>query len=383
VDHVRSIGAHTTSPATRSIGDESLPRKADHIYAETNGTYRYMGAQACLNTPSVTREDDLLEVNPCQFALNLDLSLPLPTVDGRTHLHLMQAYTTAVDTFYPLLTDREHSLGSDLATSSAADRFTLFMVYSIACRLTPNSAERWHILGHCCYKEAMSLLDSCTAEADSITLKSVLLLAIHALLLPKSGNLGQQIALASRLAIEIGTQDLSPTETANLENMHSTIFCLENAMSSTLDRPATFHEPAWELIYDHSTPSKYLCSLYRVQHRFRRRKAATHTIKLPKEPPLDSHLLIVLRQTELMLNPTAQNAITLLSALSSHNSLETFLLPHWVYRTAILILESRTTLDPSQVLQSYGEACELLSRYARRWPEVTVLYRKIKHHLKS
>jgi hypothetical protein len=313
--------------------------------------------------------------------LGLELSVQLPAIDAQTHLHLMQAYTAAIDIVFPLLTDRDHSLRPDLANANAADRFTLFMIYSIACCLVSNTDERWHLLGKSCHKEAMLLLDSCTAEADITTLKSILLLAIHSLTDPQSGNLGQQIALASRLVIELGTQDLPPEHSALLESMYSIVFCLENDMCGALDRPATLLEPTWELSFDPTNPSRYLCSLYRVQNCFRKRKLKSSS-HLPNEVT-NSLLQVALKQTELMLSPTAAHASQLLSAFANHTGLETFLMPHWAYRAALIVLDNRTALEPCQVLEAYGEACELLSQYATKWPEVSVLLQNVKRQLKN
>jgi hypothetical protein len=84
-------------------------------------------------------------------------------------------------------------------------------------------------------------------DPNIATLRAVILLAIHSSFDPKSGNSGQQIALAGRLAFDLEAkaelQELQPKEVEILRNMHMTIFSMENHIASTLDRPALFPEP--------------------------------------------------------------------------------------------------------------------------------------------
>jgi hypothetical protein len=93
----------------------------------------------------------------------------------------------------------------------------------------------------------MEHLEAATVEPTIDTLRAVLLLAINSLFDPKTGNIGQQVALATRLAYNLEAQrelqELAPDEVDVLRNMHMTIFSIENEIASTLDRPATFPEP--------------------------------------------------------------------------------------------------------------------------------------------
>ena len=143
------------------------------------------------------------------------------------------------------------------------------MMYSIACHTIPNSAKRqdarnlWHSSGkqahyqaNCLkyrnlagkfYNKAMEHVEAATLEPIIDTLRAVLLMAINSLFDPKSGNIGQQIALAARIAYSLEAkadqEESSPENTEMLRNMHMTIFSIENEIASTLDRPATFPEP--------------------------------------------------------------------------------------------------------------------------------------------
>jgi hypothetical protein len=143
------------------------------------------------------------------------------------------------------------------------------MVYSIACYQEPGAnrkkdpkyqwpssgkldfhhlaSEKYRVLAEQFFNRAMEHLEASTVEPTITTLRAVLLLAINSLFDPKSGNIGQQVALATRLALNLEAtlelQEISPEDTEMIRNMHSTIFSIENEIASTLDRPATFPEP--------------------------------------------------------------------------------------------------------------------------------------------
>jgi hypothetical protein len=149
------------------------------------------------------------------------------------------------------------------------ETFSLNMIYSIACHIIPNTAKRqdarnlWkssgkqaHYQANCLryrtladkfYNRAMEHVEAATLEPTIDTLRAVLLMAINSLFDPKSGNIGQQIALSARIAYSLEAKAEQEASTASntemLRNMHMTIFSIENEIASTLDRPATFPEP--------------------------------------------------------------------------------------------------------------------------------------------
>jgi len=144
------------------------------------------------------------------------------------------------------------------------------MIYSIACYVLPNTGKKqpnnqgWNPTGRLAYHQANSIryrslatqyfadamehLELATLEPNIDTIRSVLLLAINSSFDPMSGNIGQQVALAGRLAFDLESkgalQELEPNDIELLHAMHMTIFSLENQIASTLDRPALFPEPA-------------------------------------------------------------------------------------------------------------------------------------------
>jgi hypothetical protein len=186
---------------------------------------------------------------------------------------LLDLYLEVIQPVYPIL-DRSMPVGRYLVEDVPADLtpteiFTLNMIYSISCYILPNTGKKhdpqhsWHSSGRLSYHQANSLkyralateyynkamehLEAATMDPNIATLRAVLLLAIHSSFDPKSGNSGQQIALAARLAFDLEQkgelQELQPNEIELLHNMHMTIFSLENQVASTLDRPALFPEP--------------------------------------------------------------------------------------------------------------------------------------------
>lgn len=171
---------------------------------------------------------------------------------------------------YPIIDVSHRYLQLDVPVDLAPiETFSLNMIYSIACHVIPNSAKRqdarnlWQSSGkqaryqsNCLryrnlagrfYDKAMVYVEEATLEPVVDTLRAVLLMAINSLFDPKSGNIGQQIALAARLAYSLETkakqEGTTPEDAEMLRNMHMTIFSIENEIASTLDRPATFPEP--------------------------------------------------------------------------------------------------------------------------------------------
>jgi hypothetical protein len=241
----RSAVATSNSTADVHSSFAKREQEADHVFSYANGSYRYLGGRSGLAAAIDILEDrDLKELS----VPPVDLELMLDETKIRPHIyaHMGQIYLTKIEPFFPLLDDSLRDLVlTPLANSSTSlQKFILFMIYSISCQLmrSPNE-HRWLSLGECFRKQAMSLLEVCTSEPTISTLRVILLLAIYTLIEPKEGNIGQQIALASRLAIDLASHDLNRENAASLQQMYTVIFCLENEVATSLDRPTTFPEP--------------------------------------------------------------------------------------------------------------------------------------------
>lgn len=183
---------------------------------------------------------------------------------------LLELFIETIQPVYPILDPSLRYLTREMpADLTATEQFALYMIYSISCYILPNTGKRknseqvWNPTGRLSYhqansikyralatqyfEKAMGYLEAATVEPTIATLRSVLLLAINSSFDPKSGNIGQQVALAARLAFDLESkrelQELEPNDVEMLRTMHMAIFSLENQVASTLDRPALFPEP--------------------------------------------------------------------------------------------------------------------------------------------
>lgn len=251
----------------------------DHHFAYASDSYRYLGAGACL-IKSPRLQPRRVESPPVINDDSDDWQLTWTRTPAK-EFELLVLYLETIQPVYPIL-DVSLPVGRYLVQDVPADLtpteiFSLNMIYSIACYILPNTGEKhnpdphWNLKGRVSfhqvnslkyrslasdyYLQAMEHLEAATMDPNMATLRAVLLLAIHSSFDPKSGNVGQQIALAARLAFDLEAkaelQELQSTEVEVLRNMHMTIFSLENQVASTLDRPALFPEPVCSLIARH------------------------------------------------------------------------------------------------------------------------------------
>lgn len=246
-------------------------RHIKHHFAFAADDYRYLGSESCLLRsprlqPRKVRSPLVLDDDDEDWHLTWKKS-------SAKEWELLDLYLEIIQPVYPIL-DLSLPVGRYLVEDvpsdlTATETFTLNMIYSISCYILPNTGKKrdskdiWNPSGRLSYHQANSLkyralateyynkameqLEAATMDPNMATLRAVLLLAIHSSFDPKSGNAGQQIALAARLAFDLEAkaelQELEPTEIEVLRNMHMTIFSLENQIASTLDRPALFPEP--------------------------------------------------------------------------------------------------------------------------------------------
>lgn len=237
----------------------------EHHFGYAGESYRYLGSESCLLKsprlyPRTVQSPLVLDDDDDDWRLSWQKS-------EAKEYELLELYLEIIQPVYPILDMSLPYLARDVPLDLApTEIFTLNMIYSIGCYILPNAGRKgkdWSASGRLSYHQANSLkyralagqylgkamqhLEAATMEADLATLRAVLLLAIHSSFDPKSGNNGQQIALAARLAFDLeqkgALQEMQPTDVLMLRNMHMTIFSLENQVASTLDRPALFPEP--------------------------------------------------------------------------------------------------------------------------------------------
>ncbi|KAF2477496.1 uncharacterized protein BDR25DRAFT_249503 [Lindgomyces ingoldianus] len=403
VDHVRNISSRA-NPAPVTPGE--TPRETNaapsahaesvtsdlypyvHHFAYAGGSYRYLGAQSCL--VSSPRLQQAIPGPPGDLD-NDDVEMVWK--NPMNYNELVQTYLKIVHPLYPILDPNSRFLvpDVDLTTLTASEIFALYMIYSIGCHVVPGktprypysgklsfqhaTSQKYQYFGAECFQHAMANLDASTVEPTIDTLRAVLLLAINSLFDPKSGNIGQQVALATRLCLDLELQDLGVEDTALVENMHSTIFSMENEIASVLDRPATFPEPSWELSFSPNNPSRYLCSLYRLQYRFRKGDHSVRALLPPAVDPathgVDSRLgpclRLALHQTYLLLNPCWATAWHVLESVVAHGCIHIYLTPHWVYRAGTILIQNMSTIDKENLMQLYSNALVMLEVSQQKW----------------
>lgn len=433
VDHVRRIYAQSnpSPPASTEISREPLSARSvktesidsaipeanrhyEHYFAYAADAYRYLGSESCLvksprlhpstyHSPFGDDEDD--------WHISWSQS-PAKSFE------LVEVFIDCIQPLYPVLDPHAPYLARHPPPEmSPVELFCSNMVYSIACHVMPGTTRRkhpqhqWNPSGKLSYHmgnsikyrgmaakfhdAAMQYLEASTADSTIDTLRAVLLLAINSLFDPKSGNIGQQIALAARLALTLESRELNPDETLMLRKMHSTIFSIENELASTLDRPATFPEPVrvhrvkfcnplvnsfqdYEISFT-STEYDYLCSLYRLQHRFRKADGIAREEVIKNLPLLDEKsvlppsLRLNLHQTHFLLNPCWQTAWYVIESVVSTGSIHIFLTPHWVYRAGTSLIESMPKILPGNLIQLYSNALVVLELSSWKWGSAAAL----------
>ncbi|KAF2852696.1 hypothetical protein T440DRAFT_506566 [Plenodomus tracheiphilus IPT5] len=419
VDHVRRISpqGYLPSPAESSdtppthssastVNNEphtpNVPR-FEHHFALAGDSYRYLGSESCLI------KSPRLHANippPFQYDSD-DEDWQLATRDSPAkQWELLELFKLTIQPVYPVLDMKLRYLAPEPpADLTHTELFSLYMIYSISCYVLPNTGKRrdreqtWNPTGRLSYHQANSIkyralatqyfnrameyLEAATMEPTIATLRSVLLLAINSSFDPKTGNIGQQVALAGRLAFDLESrrelQELEENDIELLRSMHMTIYSLENQVASTLDRPALFPEPNSDIVFDKRNPAEYMCSLFRLQNRFRSGDALTkERVKklLPALDEYDEHLpivRIVLHMTHLLLNPVWGSAWYVLEAVVSLGGIHVFVTPQWVYRAGTVLIQNIPAIFGGNLIQLYSNALLVLELSSWKWPSSAAL----------
>jgi hypothetical protein len=282
VDHVRRLTSSTASELSPTTSGSTLQNSAattpglsesvvsdskarhEHHFAYAADSYRYLGSEALL-----IRSPRLLST-AVQIPVQDDDDLKISFTQSSTRAYeLVEIYLEVIQPLYPILDLSARYLAKDPPFNlTDTESFHLIMIYSIACHIMPSNTwkghpeHQWNPSGHLSFQqanaakyqilagakfdEAMFFLEGATSDPTIDTLRSILLLVIHSMFDPKKGNIGQQLALATRLALTLDSQmvqELGSEGAEVMRNLHSTIFGMENEVASTLDRPSTFPEP--------------------------------------------------------------------------------------------------------------------------------------------
>ncbi|EFQ85078.1 hypothetical protein PTT_20076 [Pyrenophora teres f. teres 0-1] len=362
VDRVRRLSGGPSPPNSGSVvengtfgaikTDDSLDSDStrhEHHFAEAGNSYRYLGAESCLlKSPrlhaatNVRGEQTDDEFDEWQF-MNKD------STDKQ--YELVQLYLDIIQPIFPILDASHRYLAPELPNDlTSTEKFSLYMIYSIACYVLPNTGKKqphsqgWNPTGRLAYHQANSIryrslatqyfadamehLEVATLEPNIDTIRSVLLLAINSSFDPMSGNIGQQ-------------------ET--------------------------------ELCFDKNKPAEYLCSLYRMQNRFRKGDhVAKENVKklLPLFDERDELLpaiRITLHMTHLLLNPCWGSAWHVLEAVVSFGGIHVFVTPHWVYRAGTVLIQNIPAIFGGNLIQLYSNALLVLELSSWKWPSSAAL----------
>jgi hypothetical protein len=422
VDHVRriSVGSHPTaitpgdgllqsSTATVVPKAESVISEQphfDHHFARTGDTYRYLGAEACL-----IKSPRRIQSAMMQTPIDEDHDWQLVWNESPTkNYELVQVYLKVIHPLFPIVDSSVRFLAPDVpADLTDQEKFSINMIYSIGCHVfsgkesktTPRhfnqrNSLKYRFFAVTFFNRAMEYLEASTMDPTIATLRALLLFAINSLFDPRSGNIGQQVALATRLALSLEANIDSKLESGEftsvdldmIRKMHCTIFNLENEIASALDRPATFPEPNMVLRFDRENPAEYLCSLYRLQHRFRKGDVSVKSLLPSFDQPaqLNPGLRMIIHQTHLLINPCWGSAWHVLECVVAWDAIHIFLTPHWVYRAGCMLIQNMPQIYGVDLVQLYSNALVVLELSSRKWPSSASLsasLTEVMQHLKT
>lgn len=179
-------------------------------------------------------------------------------INQETHEYLMKTYLMDIHCLYPFLDESLPFLSPDWRIDSGAaeldpgQRFILELVYSIAAHhlldnvSTDHQRHCYRTLADECHRRGLTLFDNVATDISIPALQAVTLAALHSLFSPQQGNFGQLIGLAARLAIDLNPSDkprIVRSEQAKMQQIYISVYCMENQIATTLDRPSLLREP--------------------------------------------------------------------------------------------------------------------------------------------
>ncbi|TID22906.1 hypothetical protein E6O75_ATG02080 [Venturia nashicola] len=382
---IAPISIHTQHAQPEAAEPQMSSVSLRHQFSHIDGTYRYLGGSSLLRD---IKETPLYYSHPRSRVPELpDLDLNVEDVDVSPKLHdyLVANFFSGIHEVYPILDQSSLFLLLDGDTRGPHDHFALQIMYSISCLTSPEQLKLSKV-GASCYRKALLHVGNATVDPTVATLQVATLLALHSLLDPASGNIGQHIAFAIRLSIGLADTD-GPDQDPRLWSLHTVVYSLENTVATALDRISTFPEPGSPLEFVLTDQSNFLCSLYRLQARFRnhapKRNGATlddalvvaDTVGENLHPNISSATL----ETQLLLEPSPTVAIRLLRSYEHPRFIATFVTPYWAHLAGTHIKKAfdDKEVPRSDLLRAFGTAASLLTKFALRWPGVEVLMKNL------
>lgn len=178
-------------------------------------------------------------------------------IDQKAHDYLVNTYLMDIHSLYPFLDESLPFLSpgwridSDSPELGMRQRFILELDYSVAALrvldIVPTDHQRhcYRTLADECHRRGLALFDKVATDISIPALQTVTLAALHSLFSPQQGNFGQLIGLAARLAIDLNLNDkphIDRSGQTKAQQIYMSIFCIENQVATTLDRPSLLPE---------------------------------------------------------------------------------------------------------------------------------------------
>ena len=245
VDHLQALeGTQDKKTDKREAAElQSTLTFDQQSFVHVRGALRYLGGQAPLGTPANPASESAngLRTKSSPPLVQIPWSM---SIDGGMPQYLSDRYFATLHQVYPILNPDSPFLTRPprWADASPFEAFTLNMVYSIACHCLPGNNTQLTLLSETFYREALAHADKVTAELNLEALQGVVLLALRSLFDSQEGSLGQQVAFAHRLEVELSAKEMDETSSA-LDTLRSAIYCIGSQMATGLDRPSGLAEP--------------------------------------------------------------------------------------------------------------------------------------------
>jgi hypothetical protein len=372
---------HHEQPALKEV-DVTRSLTIRHQFPHINGAYRHIGGNALVGRiATLPPPTGVLDIAKCPTS-DLDNDLK---ITPRMHKYLVENFFNGIHQIYPILDPRTPVLlpnGEISGDISPNDAFSLQMMYSISCLSSPEH-EKISSLGASCYRRALLNIENAMVEPSFATLQIAALLALHSLLDPSSGNIGQHVGFAVRLSIGLADTD-GPDASPFLWAIYPVVYSIENQVSTVLDRINTFPEPLYLINFVAGNDAKFMCSLYRLQSRFRNNvstnigasiKDALAVIEKNTTEERHPNIVSTVYETQMLIEPSQIVAIRLLQSYMHPRFIATFVTAHWIYLAGTSIKEAFDIegIPRYEMLKAFGMAVSLLTKYSLRWPGAEVM----------
>lgn len=392
VEHLQAL--HDGNPRSTNVPKvQEIARKSEHKFAFSRGAYRYLGAKSSLLK---LHPQEFEETVPRRRTPNLPPNIISNdnTITPAGHGYILRTFFDSIHQVYPILDPSLPWLSPDAVIKldcHPAQASMLQLVYAIAGHCASDQFSTLLPMTSSAHAQALRLIDKATAEQSTLTLQVATLLALYALFDPGNSNISQQIGFAIRLAIDLEGSE-NDEDSGLLSKLHKILFCLENDVCSILARPTSLPEPACPITFSLAEPIDFLCTLYRIQSRYRRQalsdvlRQAVMDVDDARLHDLHPNILSTLWETLLILKPSASVASRLVSTYSMDGHIPNFLTAHRVHEAANIIIDGLSDAEerlPYDLILAYGKSTSLLARWSWKWEAASILLKDLEDRMRA